>query len=253
MDLGISGKRALITGASMGLGFGVAEALAREGVHLVLFARNFEALNNAKVNLLQKHPGLDVQVISGDMTKPQDIRDLRQYLIDTGSVDIFIVNTARPPNPMRNFLDEDDPVRWEQAYQTQLQCALLLLREITPMMLDRGWGRVVAIGSASVKQPMPKHALSTIFRAGLLAALKHLSNETAGKGLTVNTVSPASIKSDNFAAHYNLDERIKTIPINRLGTVEELASTVAFFCSQQAGFINGANLQVDGGMTSALY
>jgi 3-oxoacyl-[acyl-carrier protein] reductase len=84
MDLGISGKRALITGASMGLGFGVAEALAREGVHLVLFARNFEALNNAKVNLLQNHPGLDVQVISGDMTKAQDIRDLRQYLIDTG-------------------------------------------------------------------------------------------------------------------------------------------------------------------------
>lgn len=253
MDLGISGKRALVTGASMGLGFGVAEALAKEGVNLALFARNLESLKNAKKKLLDKYPNVDVQIISGDMTKAKDIHDLRQYLIDSGAIDIFIVNTARPPNSMRNFLDENDPVRWEQAYQTQLQCALMLLREITPMMLDRGWSRIVAIGSASIKQPMPRHALSTIFRAGLLAALKHLSNETAGKGLTVNTVSPASIKSDSFAANYNLEARLKTIPMNRLGTVEELASTVAFFCSQQAGFINGANIQVDGGMTSALY
>ena len=121
------------------------------------------------------------------------------------------------------------------------------------MMLTKGWGRIVAITSASVKQPMQRHAISTIFRAGLTAALRHLANETVSKGITVNSVCPASVLTDNFARNHDINARTQHVPMGRLGTVEELAGTVAFLASQQAGFITGASIQVDGGMTGALF
>ena len=251
MDLGISGKLALVTGGSMGLGFGVCEALAAESVNLVLFARGKEQLEKAQADL-RKRFCVEVETVAGDMTIQGDVRRLGKVLSSKNGPDILILNTTRPPSPMRELLDETDPERWERAYRTQLFGAVLVLQEITPLILKKGWGRIVAITSASVKQPLPLHALSTIFRAGLTAALKHLANETAGKGITVNSVCPASIQSESFAANYDLDERVQRVPLKRLGTVSEFAGTVAFFASQQAGYIHGTSIQVDGGMTGSL-
>ena len=252
MDLGISGKLALITGGSKGLGFGVCEALAAEGVNLMLFARNARELEAAQVDLKARY-GVKVDVVAGDMTLADDVRRLGHALRDLGGLDILILNTARPPHPLREFLNETDPERWEVSYRTQLLGACMVLQELTPQMIAKGWGRIVAITSATVKQPMPLHALSTIFRAGLMGALKQMANEIAATGVTVNSVSPAAIRSEAFAGTFDLDERAQGMPMKRLGTVQELAGTVTFLASQQAGYIHGSNVQVDGGSTATLF
>jgi 3-oxoacyl-[acyl-carrier protein] reductase len=251
MDFGISGKRALVIGGSSGLGLAVCEALAAEGVNLAIFARNASRLASATAHLTQRF-GVKVETVAGDITEPLEVQRLAEHLKESGGLDILILNTARPPSPMRQFLDETDDLRWSQAYQQQLNGALVVLRFITPLLLEKSSSRLVAITSATVKQPMPLHAISTVFRAGVQAALKHLANETASRGLTVNAVAPASILTAGLATHHNLAERAQAIPVKRLGTPEELAATVVFLTSRQAGFITGQTVQVDGGMTVGL-
>ncbi len=251
MDFGISGKRALVIGGSSGLGLAVCEALAAEGVNLAIFARNASRLASASAHLTQRF-GVKVETVAGDITETLEVQRLAEQLKKSGGLDILILNTARPPSPMRQFLDETDDLRWSQAYQQQLNGALVVLRFITPLLLEKSSSRLVAITSATVKQPMPSHAISTVFRAGVQAALKHLANETASRGLTVNAVAPASILTAGLATHHNLAERAQAIPVKRLGTPEELAATVVFLTSRQAGFITGQTVQVDGGMTAGL-
>ncbi len=251
MDLGIKGRRALLVGGTSGIGLATAETLAQEGARLVLFSRNAEKLDAAATRLRAGF-GADVACIAGDMTVPADVARLADGLRATGGFDIVVLNSARPPSPMREFLDETDEARWTEAYETQLRGVLAVLRAVVPILVERGWGRVVAITSASVKQPMPRHALSTVFRAGVTAALKHLANELAAKGVTVNAVCPASVATPNFAAHNDVEGRRRIVPMQRLGKPSEVAATIAFFASEQAGFITGASLQVDGGMVAAL-
>ncbi|MBC9226476.1 SDR family oxidoreductase [Aeromicrobium sp. 636] len=251
MDLGIKGKRAVVIGGSSGLGLAASRSLAAEGVDLVLFARNPENLDEAKASLVTEH-GTDVYTVAGDITDPDDVRRLRDEIARTGGVDILVLNTPRPPSPMRDFLDENEDERWDAAYRDQLQAALSVLRTITPLMLDRGWGRIIGITSASVKQPMPRHALSSIFRAGVQTALKHLVAEVGPHGVTVNTIAPATVMTPTFEKFHNLERRIQGTALKRHGLPEELGGTVAFLASQQAGYITGELIQLDGGMTVSL-
>jgi 3-oxoacyl-[acyl-carrier protein] reductase len=115
-------------------------------------------------------------------------------------------------------------------------------------MIARGWGRIIGITSATVKQPMTKHGLSTVFRAGLTGYLKHLANEIAATGVTVNTVCPASIGTEAMERSYDLAVRAQQVPMRRIGRPEELGAMVAFLASQHAGFTTGAAIQIDGGM-----
>ena len=250
MDLGIRGKRALLVGATSGLGLAVAHALAREGVELVFFSRDETRIKAAVEDIASRY-SVHTSGFAGDMTRKADVIGLRRFLQPAG-VDILFLNTARPPSPMQEVLEETDDERWELAYQTQLWGCILILREIVPLLVEKGWGRVIAITSASVKQPMNKHALSTVYRAGLTAYLKHLANEIAAKGVTVNSVCPASILTAGLQKDHNLEARAQAVPMKRLGNPQELASAVTFFASKDAGFITGASLQVDGGMTAAL-
>jgi len=251
MDLGIAGKTAIVVGGAAGnLGRAVSDRLAAEGVNLVLFQRTQAALDKAAVELRAKH-GIDVKTVAGDMTQPADIERLRSAVLQQG-VDILIVNSARPPMPMRDVLDENDDTRWAEAYNGQLLSAIFLVRAIVPIMVERGWGRVIAITSASVKQPLPHHSLSTVYRAGLTALMKHLANENADKGITVNCVSPLSILTEGFKRDWNLADRIARVPMKRLGTPDEFSSAVAYLASVPAGFITGQSLQVDGGVTGSL-
>jgi 3-oxoacyl-[acyl-carrier protein] reductase len=118
--------------------------------------------------------------------------------------------------------------------------------------LNKGWGRLIALTSASIKNPMPRHAISTIFRSGVQAALKHLSEEIAAHGVTVNAVAPATVLTPTFAQYHDLSARIAATPLGRAGTMDELGGTVAFLASQQAGYITGETIQFDGGRTRAL-
>ncbi|MFT3721101.1 SDR family oxidoreductase [Pseudorhodoferax sp.] len=251
MDLGIKGKRAVVTGGTSGLGLASAEALAREGADLVLFARSRQRLDEVGQDL-QARFGVAVEGVAGDITRKQDVQALAAAVAARGGADILVPNVPRPPQPMREFLAEDDDDKWQRAYQDQLHGGLLVLRLLTPLLLGKGWGRVVAITSASVKQPMARHAMSTIFRAGLHAALKHLANEVASQGVTVNAVAPATIVTPTFGQHHNLEARVQAVPLKRPGTTEELGAVVAFLASRQAGFITGQVVQLDGGQTLSL-
>lgn len=251
MDLNIAGKRAVVIGGSSGLGLAVCERLAAEGVHLVVFARDAAKLAETRDQLQRAH-GVQVDTVAGDITREDDIDRLAQAAAEGRGTQILVLNTPRPPSPMRDFLEENDNARWEQAHQQQLHGALLVLRKITPLLLGSGWGRVVAITSASVKQPLPRHALSTIYRAGVHAALKHLAMELAAKGVTVNAVAPATVITPTFATFHNLEARTQAVPMKRVGKPEELSATVAFLASDLAGFITGETIQLDGGQTLAL-
>ena len=251
MDLGLDGKRALVTCSSTGLGRACAETLAAEGADLVLFARDADRLRGARESILAS-ADVGVDVLAGDMSRQSSVRKLRDRVAQSGGIDILVLNTPRPPSPMRELLDEDDDARWEQAYRGQLQAALFVLRDLSPLLLDKGWGRIVAITSASVKAPMARHALSTIFRAGVQAALKHLSHELGPHGVTVNAVAPATVVTPSFSTYHDMAQRVQETALKRPGRPSDVADAVAFLASDRAGYLTGQVLQLDGGQTTAL-
>ncbi len=245
-----------MTASSAGLGRNIAHALAAEGVDVVLFARSADRLQSVAREIEQAQGGR-VLAVQGDMRLSADVERLAAVLKQSGGLDILVLNTGRPPSPMRAILDEGDAARWDDAYQTQLRGALLVVRSVAPLMLGRGWGRIVAITSASVKQPMHEHGLSTVFRAGVTACMKHLATEIGAQGITVNCVAPALIDTSHRAALLRRTaeetaQRIRLTPLGRLGTQDEVTGTVVFLTSMQAGFITGVTMQVDGGLVGSL-
>lgn len=252
MNLGLNGKTAIVTASSGGLGEYAARALAAEGVNLVMFARSADTLRTKAADIAAQH-GVRVLPIAGDMRNADDVdRLISETQREFGDPHILVLNTGRPPVPMREVLDENDDARWQDAYDTQLRAAIRVVSKVAPLMVARRWGRIVGITSASVKQPMTKHGLSTVFRAGLTGYLRHLANEIAAHGVTVNTVCPATIGTEALGKSYDLKLRAEQVPMKRVGKPEELGATVAFLCSEQAGFTTGAAIQVDGGMVAAL-
>ncbi len=257
MNLGIAGKLALVTASSAGMGKNIAHALAAEGVNVVLFARSADKLRGVAREIEQKH-GVQALAVAGDMTIAADVKNLATTLQDKfGGLDILVLNTGRPPNPIRATLEEQDDARWQDAYQVQLWGAIQVARSVAPLMFARNWGRVIAVTSASVKEPMQHHCLSTVFRAGVTAYMKHLANEIGGKGITVNCVAPALIDTSHRTggAAYSpaqAEARKKLTPLGRMGTQDEVTGVVTFLASMQAGFITGSSIQVEGGMTRAL-
>jgi 3-oxoacyl-[acyl-carrier protein] reductase len=257
MNLGISGKTALVTASSTGMGRNIAHALAAESVNVVLFARSAAKLQGVAHEIEQKH-GVRAVAVPGSMLVQEDVERLASTLQSQfGGPDIFVLNTARAPNPIRSTLDESDEARWHEAYRNQLWGAIQVAKSVVPLMLERRWGRIIAITSASVKEPMPHHSLSTVFRAGVTAYMKHLANEVGSKGITVNCVAPALIDTSHRsgAAAYSAaqtEARKKLTPLGRMGTQDEVCGVVAFLASTQAGFITGSTIQVEGGMIGAL-
>jgi 3-oxoacyl-[acyl-carrier protein] reductase len=257
MDLGIREKVALVTASSAGMGRNIANALAAEGVHVVLFARSADKLEAVAGEIRQRH-GVRALAVPGDMLVAASVETLRAAIQrEFGGLDILVLNTGRAPNPLRATLEETEEARWHEAYDNQLWGAIQVAKTVLPLMLGRGWGRVVAITSASVKSPMPHHALSTVFRAGMTAYVKHLANELGAHGITANCVAPALIDTSHRAgaAAYTpaqMEARKKLTPLGRMGTQEEVTGTVAFLASRQAGFITGSSILVEGGMVGAL-
>src|SRR5690606_16302444 len=150
-----------------GLGEGIARALAAEGVNVMLFARSGDKLAAVARSIEADH-GVRATTVIGDMSKKEDVEKLKTAAKDQeGGLDILILNTGRPPAPMRFVLDEDNDDRWEEAYQTQLWGGIQVARALVPLILSNGWGRVVGISSATIKQPMFRHGLSTVYRAGM--------------------------------------------------------------------------------------
>jgi 3-oxoacyl-[acyl-carrier protein] reductase len=257
VDFGIKGKLALVTASSGGMGRNIAHALAAEGANVVLFARSPDKLQEVQAEIEKTH-GVKVISVVGSLLDAAGIQKLAGVLAQHSGPDIAVVVTGRPPNPLRDAVDETDLQRWDEAYQVQLRSVVQIVNGVVPQMVVKGWGRVVAVTSASAKQPMGKHALSTVFRAGVTAYMKTLANELGPNGVTVNCVAPALIDTSHRtgAAAYTPDQtarRKAMTPLGRMGTQDELCGVIAFLCSAQAGFVTGSTVTVDGGMVASLF
>jgi 3-oxoacyl-[acyl-carrier protein] reductase len=245
MDLGIKGKVALVTGASRGLGRATADALAAEGVHLVLAARGEGAL--AEVAAAVKAAGVEVATMAVDVSEPEAPQRLVDLAVDRfGSLDIVVANTGGPP-PGR-ALEVDDPAL-VAALNANLLTSVRLVRSAVPIMAERGWGRICCITSYTVVQPIPTLALSNTARAGLWGWAKTAANDLAndGTGITLNLACPGSHATERMR---QLGGGNLTGPM--IGDPADFGKVVTFLCSDPARFVNGAAVVVDGGATLAL-
>jgi len=246
MDLGIEGKVALVTGASKGIGYGIAETLAAEGAKVAVASRSEEHIEQAAATI----PGAESLVydVSDPAAAPDLIRSVGERL---GPVGILVVNTGGPPifaDALSPTLDE-----WRNAYESLLLGAVALVQAAVPGMRDAGWGRILSVSSFVVREPTPNLVLSSGHRAGLLAALKTIAAEVAGDGITINTILPGRIATDRLIENFGSLEAAseaaeQDTPLARLGTVEEIAAAAAFLCSDKAAYITGTTLAVDGGL-----
>ncbi|MDO6589799.1 short-chain dehydrogenase [Loktanella sp. D2R18] len=257
MDLGIKGKRALVCASSKGLGRGCAEALAEAGVDLVLNARGAEALEATAADIRSKY-GVDVTTVAADVATEEGRAAL---LAAAGDVDILVNNAGGPPPGMWSDWDRDDFIA---ALDANMLAPIALMKALMPGMIDRGWGRVVNITSGSVKAPIPALGLSNSARAGLTGFVAGTSRQVAQHGVNINNLLPGIHATDRAASldagvskAQGIDiaaataQRKATIPARRYGTAAEFGAACAFLCSNQAGFIVGQNLVVDGGALNA--
>jgi 3-oxoacyl-[acyl-carrier protein] reductase len=248
MDLGLEGKVALVTGGSKGIGRGIAEGLAAEGAKVALTSRDPSRAEQVAHEIGARGYAFD----SGDLDAVAPLLDAVER--DLGPIDVYIANTGGPPagDPLA-FTHE----QWAAAQRTLLISPMTILERVLPSMRQRGFGRVVAIGSMAVREPIDALQLSNAHRPGLVAAFKVLARQAAGDGVTFNTVHPGQIATDRMidtaGSVEAAQERAKeTIPAGRLGTVEELAAAAVFLCSRPAGYITGTTLLVDGGLTRSV-
>ena len=253
MDLGISGKRAIVCASSKGLGRGCAEALAAAGVDLVLNARGAEALE-ATAESIRSQYNVNVAPVAADITS-DDGR--AKVLEETGNVDILVNNAGGPPPGMWTDWNREDFIK---ALDANMLTPIALIKALVPGMMERGWGRVVNITSQSVKAPIPVLGLSNSARAGLTGYVAGTSRQVAASGVTINNLLPGIHATDRAVS---LDggvaekegitpeearaRREATIPARRYGTAAEFGAACAFLCSQHAGFIVGQNILLDGG------
>ncbi|MEO1238154.1 MAG: SDR family oxidoreductase [Pseudomonadota bacterium] len=256
MDLGIKGKRAIVCAASKGLGRGCAEALAAEGVDLVINARGADALD-ATAEAIRAAHGVSVTAVAADITT-EDGR--AAVLAAAGDVDILVNNAGGPPPGIWTDWDRDAYIA---AIDANMLAPIAMMQALVPGMMERGWGRVVNITSQSVRAPIPALGLSNAARTGLTGFVAGTARQVAEKGVTINNLLPGIHATDRAVAldtgvskAQGIDiatakkNREATIPVRRYGTSEEFGATCAYLCSVHAGFIVGQNLLHDGGGTN---
>lgn len=254
MDLKIGGKVALVTGASSGLGEACALALAAEGVRVALAARRADELE--RVAKLAREAGApEARAFALDLNDARSVdRLLRDVDEAFGGVDILIANSG---GPKAATLTQTSPADWDGAYQLLLRSILQIVEGVVAGMRERRWGRIVALASSSVKQPIDNLALSNMFRSALVSALKTLSFEVAKDGVTVNAVATGRIATARLQYLYGdeaaMQRKGAEVPIGRLGRPEEFAALVAFLCGEPARYITGQTIAVDGGLISGLF
>ncbi len=262
MDLGLTGRVAIVAAASKGLGRAVAMELAREGADVTVCARS-EANLAAAVAAIRQVTGRTVASEALDVTDADAVaRLVASVERRSGRVDICVINAGGPPS--KAFLDTS-PAEWRAAFDLTLMSAVSFAREVLPRMQKNRWGRVVTITSMSVKQPIDGLMLSNSLRAGVAGMARTLANEFGSYGITVNNVCPGYTLTERLAGLLDgrarqegvtreamLTKVASQVPAGRIGTPEEFAAVVAFLVSERASYINGATIPVDGGYVRSL-
>jgi 3-oxoacyl-[acyl-carrier protein] reductase len=257
MDLGLRGRSAVVGGASSGLGRATAEALAAEGCRLLIWSRRADALEPVAADLRSTH-GAEVHVAAADAADPQaaaTIAGAALYALE--SVDIVVLNAGGPPVVDPTATDPDE---WRRTLQLLAVTPIDLATRLLPGMRERGWGRVVAILSGGIRQPIPDLVYSSAGRLSLAAWLKTTARTVAAEGVTLNGVLPGRLSTPRV---HQLDvgraeregrtedevrnEHLRGIPAGRYGDPAELAAVVAFLASDRASYVTGSFVAADGG------
>jgi 3-oxoacyl-[acyl-carrier protein] reductase len=262
MDLGIKGKWALVGGASKGLGYGCAQALAQEGVNVVIVARGKDALLDAATRLKSECPGVEVIAVPVDITTTEGRAAI---FAERKDYDIVVTNAGGPPPG--DFRDWDRDA-WIKAVDANMLTPIELIKATIDGMAARGYGRIVNITSSAVKAPIDILGLSNGARSGLTGFIAGVARnpKIAARGVTLNNLLPGAFDTDRLrvtmvgAAQKTgkpvediADARRQTIPAQRFGTSAEFGAICAFLCSAHAGYINGQNVLADGGAYPGTY
>ncbi len=263
MDLGIRDKIAFVAAASRGLGKAAAVSLSAEGVRLAICSRDRESITETakEISLLT---GGEVLPLAGDVRSPSDIESMVAATVQRfGSIDILVNNAGGPPTGGIDTLTDAD---WNNAHELTLMSVVRMIRAVLPQMERRQWGRIITIVSLAAKQPVNDLLLSSSIRPGILGMSKVLANRYGNKNITVNTVCPGYIltdrqreigesrsKKEQITFDEFLTETTRNIPAGRMGTPAEVGDVITFLASEKAGFINGANILVDGGQAKGIF
>lgn len=262
MDLGISGKRALVLASSRGLGAGIADALAAEGAHVLLCGRSADKLaaNCARINDAGKG---QADYVEADLADAHFVEQMVHAVHDKlGGIDILVNNTG---GPTPGTTEDMNAERLYNFFQSMVVRVITLTSTLLPLMKTQGHGRILTVASSGVIEPIANLALSNTLRGALVGWNKTLATEVASYGITANLILPGRILTDRIDELDNAnaartgksvaevrDGTIKLIPAGRLGTVEEFGAVAAFLCSAQASYVTGSMIRVDGGAAKSL-
>jgi len=263
MDLGLRDKIGVVAAASKGLGRAVAAALAEEGVKLAICSRDAERIRETGTALRREH-GVEVLSLACDVTSPRSIEAFARRVLETyGTVHVLFANAGGPP-PGRTT--ELTPADFSAAVELNLMSTVHLVYAFLHKMKEQRWGRIIASTSITVKQPLPALALSNVSRAGVIGFVKSLSADYGAFGITANALAPGYIlterveqilenqaRAQGISRPEALDALVAQIPAGRAGTPREFGALATFLASEQAAYINGETVLIDGGMYRGLH
>jgi 3-oxoacyl-[acyl-carrier protein] reductase len=260
VNFGISGRSALVVGGSKGIGFEVAKLLADEGARVAVLARTKSDIDSA-VATLRGDGGAAIGV-TADVSDPEELDAAVREATEEHGPPLIVIGQAKYQRP-GDFADITDVNVYRESFELHTMSQIFLLQAVLPAMQEAGWGRFVHIGSATAKEPAGNihHAVANTSRPSTIGLLKTVSDEYARFGITVNTVAPGWIETANSVAYLEKNLGAATeearrefmlsearVPAARMGTADEIASLVAYLCSDQAGYVTGSWIEVDGGL-----
>ena len=263
MDLKLKDKVIMVAAASKGLGYGIAGAVAREGARVSIASRTPADISEA-ASSLQEQYGTEVRGYTFDASKAERIEEwVEATLADLGTIDGLVVNAGGPP---AGTFDQFDDAAWTRAFELTLMSAVRLIRAVLPTLRQKQAGSILTITSTSFKEPIDLLLLSNVFRSGVVSLVKTLSRSLAPEGIRINNLVPGRIDTDRVRALDQIGAKKQgwtveaqqsiqksLIPMGRYGTIEEFGSAAAFLLSQEARYITGATLMVDGGKTKTVW
>jgi 3-oxoacyl-[acyl-carrier protein] reductase len=244
MDLGLEGRVALVTGASQGIGFAIARALAAEGAQVAMSSRSRDSIEAAAGEIGARAYVHDMTDLDGAPALVESVE------ADLGPLAVLVTNTGGPPggDPLE-FTRE----QWQDAHRELMLGPMALITSALPGMRERGFGRIVNVSSSAAREPIPGLMLSSAHRSGMLATFRTVAGKVAADGVTLNTILPGRIATSRLEHLYgSLEEAEKVardeVPAGRLGRAEEIGAVAAFLCSEEAGYVTAQALAVDGGL-----